>query len=281
MIPFRRALPALLLLAGAAPAGAHEFWLSPSRYSAVAADTVSVGAQVGTGFRGEAKPYAASRVQTLVAVGARRIDLAKVGLNGDFVFARWITGDGGGQLVGYQSDFATIELPAREFDRYLELEGLDAPLAARRGLGARAGPGRERYARCPKTWIAGSEPRRAGVWIGLPIEIAPLGDPGAAGPLRVAVRWRGRPLAGALVGAWNMPLAAGLAPRDPAARDSVPPLVRVRTGRDGVAVLPLERAGEWMIATVQMVPCAERAVADWESWWASLTFARATRPEGR
>ena len=40
----------------ASPAGAHEYWLAPSRYRAIAGDTVSVVACVGTGFRGETRP---------------------------------------------------------------------------------------------------------------------------------------------------------------------------------------------------------------------------------
>src|SRR5687768_12764988 len=42
------------VLAGAGPAGAHEFWLAPSRYRAATSDSVVLGAFVGTGFRGEA-----------------------------------------------------------------------------------------------------------------------------------------------------------------------------------------------------------------------------------
>ena len=52
---------AVLALAAlpAPPAHAHEFWLAPSTYHAAAGDTVRVTAYVGTGFRGELKPFAA------------------------------------------------------------------------------------------------------------------------------------------------------------------------------------------------------------------------------
>ena len=273
------ALLLLFLLATAPPAHAHEFWLSPSRYRLAAGDTLTVGAEVGTGFRGEAKPYAATRVQTLVTIGAKRIDLSKLGMNGDLVFARWIAPDAGGQLVGYESDFASIQLPPADFDAYLKLEGLDAPLSARAALGNRAGPGRERYARCPKTWIAGTDVARADAVVGLPLEVVALGAPLAPGPVAVKVLWQGKPLAGALVGAWRQPLGERGAPRVEAVRDSVAPVTRVRTGKDGTARLPVAGEGEWMIATVHMVPSTDRDAADWESWWASYTFAReAKRP---
>ena len=47
----------------------------------------------------------------------------------------------------------------------------------------------------------------------------------------------------------------------------------VRTGADGRARLPLNRAGRWLVKAVHMiaVPASDPA-ADWESFWASLTF---------
>src|SRR6185503_16481875 len=123
---------------------------------------------------------------------------------------------------------ADIELPAAEFDRYLETEGLKGPRDTRAKLGIGAGPGRERYARCPKAWIAGVTPgaaatARAMRAVGLPIEIVPLADPTTSATLPVRVLFRGKPLAGVLVRAWTTPLAAGaaLAPTDGAMRDSV------------------------------------------------------------
>jgi uncharacterized GH25 family protein len=265
----------LALALAAVPALAHEYWLAPTRYDAARGDTLAIRALVGTGFRGEPRPYAASRVRRFTLETARSLDLSKLGTNGDLVYARLIAPDDGGALIAYASDFASIELPAAEFDAYLALEGLEGPRAARAKLGAAAGPGRERYARCCKTWIAGREPRRAARACGLPLELVPLGDPAAAGPITVRVLFHGRPLAGALVRAWNQPLAGSGRPAEAAERDSVGPARAIRTGRDGLARLDLAHGGEWLLSCVHMVPCADRSAADWESLWASLTFARA------
>ena len=274
----------LAVLAGlvATPAGAHEYWLTPSRYHAARGETVTLSAFVGTGFRGEPRPYAATRSVRFGLTATRTADLSHAAVNGEMTWAGFEMPDGQGALISYQSNFATIDLPAAEFDRYLRLEGLTGPLAARARLGAEAGPGRERYARCPKTWIAGSPgggAARVQKPAGLPIEIVPLADPGSATPLAVRVLWRGRPLAGALVRAWTTPLGANGTPVDGAVRDSVGPVAQVVTDARGEARLTLTAAGEWMIGAVHMVPCAERREADWESWWASLTFARG--PQGR
>jgi len=260
------------------PASAHEFWLSPSHYRAAAGDKVSVSALVGTGFRGDPRPYATPRSVRFVVAAARTLDLTPAAVNGEIPWATFVMPDERGALVAYQSNFADIELPAAEFDAYLELEGLEAPRAARAKLGERAGPGRERYARCPKVWIAGRAPdaaaARALAPAGLPIEIVPLADPTTTSPLPVRLLWHGKPLAGALVRAWNTTLGEGWAPRAWSARDSVGPVAAARTDAHGEARLAIGRPGEWLIAAEHMEPCAERSEADWESWWASFTFAR-------
>jgi len=257
----------------AAPARAHEFWLAPSAYRASAGDTVSLRVYVGTGFRGELKPYAPSRTVRFLLRATRELDLSRAARNGDRVMARFVAPDDGGALVAYQSNFADIELPSADFDRYLADEGLDAVRAARaqKPSGATA---RERYARSPKTWIAGTDSTRASRPVGLDYELVPRGAPGARSALTVQVLFRGRPLAGALVRAWHRPLADPTHPVDAAARDSVAPVLRARTDGRGLATLAIDAYGEWMLSSVHMRPSADREEADWESYWASLTFAK-------
>jgi hypothetical protein len=231
---------------------------------------------VGTGFRGEVKPYATPRTVRFVLRGARDNDMSALPTNGDPVSARFKVANGDGQLLAYESNFASIELKAHDFDAYLKLEGLDAPLAARVRQGASEGPGRERYARCPKAWIGTGQEPRATAPVGLTMEIVPLADPTMATSLPVRVLFRGQPLEGALVRAWNRPLS-GLGPADPADRDSLGPVIQVRTNARGEARLVATHAGEWMVSAVHMEPSSDPAAADWQSWWGSLTFARVTK----
>ena len=143
-------------------------------------------------------------------------------------------------------------------------------------------PGRERYARCPKTWITSRASGRASPRLleplGLPLEIVPLADPTMSRSLRVRVLDHGRPLAGALVKTWRQSLDPEGRPRNAGTRDSVDVAARARTDRDGVAQLPLAGPGEWMVSVVHMVPSTVPAEADWESRWASLTFGRFVPP---
>ena len=273
-------VPAVVLALGVltpACAGAHEFWLAPSSYRAARGDTLRATAFVGTGFRGGLKPYAATRAVTWVARGSRLVDLKPESVNGDDVFGRWVPDDDGGVLFAYESNFVPIELPAEEFDAYLELEGLDGPRAERAKLGALAGDGRERYERCPKAWVAGRDPKRVTAAVGLSLELVPATDPSLPGPLKLRLLFRGEPLPGTRVRAWNHKLASGWSPVGGASRDSVGPVAHTRTDAHGVATLVLPGSGEWMLSAVHMEPSRDPRHADWESYWASLTFARAER----
>jgi len=275
MSPNASKIVALLLLASLAPtpAVAHEFWLSPSRYVATPGQAIRVSAVAGTGFRGEQKPWAAPHAVRFVARTARDLDLTRVADNGAIDWASLAPSDAGGALLCYESGFTPIELPAAQFDAYLEAEGLDEALATRR-RDHDAGPGRERYRRCPKLWLAGGDAERATKPVGLPLEIVPLSVPGAGATLRVRVVRDGRPLLNALLKAWRASIGADGRTSDPVTRDSCSVAWQQRTDERGEAEVPVAAAGEWLIATVDMRRSRDREAADWESTWASLTFER-------
>lgn len=258
-------LSLLLLPPGAARA--HEYWLEPSKYTAVANDTVIVRAFVGTGFRGELKPYAPTRIVRLELHAGTRRDLAGLAVNGDLAWARFLVPDDRGAVVAYQSNFAALEMEPAKFDAYLAVEGLDEARAAF-AQHRSTSPVRELYARCCKTWIAGRDVARVQATLGLRHEIVALDDPLRAARLRVRVLFDGKPRAQALVRAWRTAEV-----QHAAERDSVGPEIEVRTGPDGGATLDVSRPGEWLVSTVHMLPSSLRH-ADYESYWASLTFVR-------
>src|SRR2546426_2724418 len=262
---------ALALAAG--PTDAHQFWLAPSQYIAPPGRALEIRALAGTGFRGERKPWSPAHCVRFVARTASMLDLTRAASPGDFAWTRFAPSDAGGAMVAFQSGFTPIELPGAQFNAYLEEEGLDGPLAARRGAGVER-PGRERYRRCAKSWLAGQDAGRALGAIGLPLEIVPLAIPGAEAILPARVLWNGRPLPGALVKAWRAPLGAGGALTDGAARDSLGVTWRGRADTRGEVSVPVASGGEWLLSVVQMVPSAAPAEAEWESTWASLTFER-------
>jgi len=264
------ALLCALLCAGTA--AAHEFWLAPTSYAPKPRQAVEIGAVAGTGFRGPAMPFSSLRCVHFTARTDRALDLGRYARNGELIWASFAPTDGAGALLAFESTFTPIELPAREFNAYLKLEGLDQPLAARaKTLDA---PGRERYRRCAKAWLAGTDAARATKPVGMPLEIVPASAPGADPVLRLRVALDGKPLAGVLVKAWRTAVDSTGAPFDPEARDSSVVAWQGRTDAKGETMVPVPESGEWLVSAVHMVPSRDKSVADWESTWASLTFER-------
>lgn len=255
-------------------ARAHEYWLAPSRYSGATGDSVRIECFVGTGFRGERRPWATRRAVRFEARDAALRDLKPGAVNGESRWAALALRDPGGLAVAYQSDFAFIEMNGPEFDAYLDVEGLSGPKRARSESGRASAPARERYARCARTWVAGHEPARITSAVGLTLEVVPERDPSAGGTVPVRILLRGRPLAGVLVRAWCAPPNAHQPALGAAERDSLGPVFQSRADARGRVVLPVRREGEWLVSAVHMEPSTDPTEADWQSWWSSLTFAR-------
>ena len=166
-------------------------------------------------------------------------------------------------VLGYRSRTGSTELPAARFEAYLREEGLEYVIALRGHQGESQRPGRELFSRCAKALVqvGGSGgvgyDRRLGFMLELVPERSPYGLlPGDT--LAVRLLFRDRPLKDAQVAAVH-----ASAPTSP---------LLLRTDTDGRVHLPLAREGMWLVKSVHMVPAAGESPADWESFWASLTF---------
>ena len=275
LAPWRRRgalLAALLLVMLAMPARAHEYWLTLTDLTPKLGQTVEIGAASGVGFRGEAKLWDPQRAVEFAWHSQRRFSLAPMAPEGEARWGWFTFPDTTGVWVQYQSNFVGITLAPQAFDAYLQEEGLDGPLAARRKAGSTS-EGRERYRRCAKAWVDGTSALRARTPLGQPLELVPLARPGAEPSLHVRLLWQGKPLAGALVHTYRQPLGDDGRVRPLAERDSVGVTEAKRTDARGEVVLSVADAGEWLVSVVHMVASADPA-ADWESTWASLTFVR-------
>ena len=251
---------------------AHEFWLSPTLYAVSPGQSTAVTARTGEAFCGPSKTWARERSVRFLVRTSRLVNLTDVAFAGDGPWVRFAPTDKGGAMMAFESTFTPIQLPPAKFNSYLAGEGLTGPLTAR-GPSSEE-PGRERYRRCAKTWLSGNDRMRATKPMGLPLEIVPASIPGRSSKLVVAVLRGGQPLAGALVRAWRAPLGTSGVALDAAVRDSSAMAWEARTAADGTVTVPVRESGEWLVSLVDMVPSAEPGEADWESTWASLTFAR-------
>ena len=159
-----------------------------------------------------------------------------------------------------------IQLEPEKFEAYLKDEGLDHVVKWRREHGETKAPGKERYSKYVKSLLlAGPSSEYFNHVVGFTIEIVPQANPSllkAGGSLPVQVLFRGKPIAGIAVETAVAPSSGGKT------------IVSVvgNTDRNGRIVLPLVQTGLWRIHTLLMERCAEPAAADWESFWATLTF---------
>lgn len=157
-----------------------------------------------------------------------------------------------------------IELAPDKFVAYLKEEGLTHVIDWRAQHGESNKPGRERYSKFAKSIVLSGAPDDSYRQVtGFPIEIIPESNPYTlhpGGQLPVRVLFQGKPASGLqLETAW-------------ADGGKSKTTVIGRTAADGRIRVPLSSAGKWRLHTLMMERCAEPALADWESSWASLTF---------
>lgn len=157
-----------------------------------------------------------------------------------------------------------IEMTPAEFKEYLEHENLGEIVKWRESHGEASKPGRERYSKYVKALIlSGKADAYYRERTGLTIEIVPEANPYALKPgqmLPVQVLFRGKPAAGVAVeSAWLENGKATLA-------------VVGRTDAQGRVQVPVKAVGPHRLHAIVMERCAEPQTADWESFWASLTF---------
>jgi uncharacterized GH25 family protein len=256
------------LLGLATPAAAHEFWIEPANFRPPVGKPLDVRLLVGQEFRGDTMiylPEAFERFITVNARGTRKIP----GLPGDDPAARLTPAEPGLLLIAYQSTRYSLDMDAPTFESYLEKEGLDGVRALRAQRGERAKPVREVYSRFAKSLLAvggrddGLDASRP---IGLRLEIVPQTPiyrlkPGQG--LEVQLLYENRPLANAQLLAFS--------------KKKLKTQLVQRTDADGRARFVLPHADIWMLSAVHMVPAPAGAKADWESFWASLSFETGNR----
>jgi uncharacterized GH25 family protein len=257
----RMALVAAVVALSGGPLVAHDMWIEPTTFVPQSGEIVAVRLRVGQDLLGDPIPRDPSLInQFIVEDSAGRKPV--VGRDGadpaGFVRASMP----GLLVVGYSSKPSAVELPAEKLNQYLNEEGLDAVAAVRARRNETNRPAREIFSRCAKSLMASGPPatqgdRRLGFTLELVAERNPYGL-GAGEELPVRLTYENRPLAGALVIAFN--------------RAHPSEKLRVRTSEDGRVRLRLPEPGLWLVKAVHMIPAPAGSNADWASYWASLTF---------
>jgi Domain of unknown function (DUF4198) len=260
------------------PLLAHEFWFEPVTAPLTAGDTARLDLRVGEFFEGESLGFSAPQTVALrqyTASGSK--DLRTLLLQpsrGAIPTLNLPLPSPGSYLLAFDSQPNQISLPSGTFHAYLHDEGLDFIKTQREAAGTAEKPGRERYRRHVKTLLrvghsggSGAAAARTAdqtyaTRTGQRLEIVPSNDPLVMKPgeaLGVQVLFDDKPLAGALVKAWNKQEGQTL-------------IIRARTSAEGRAAFNLPYPGGWMISVVHMVPGQGAKDIDWDSHWGNLSF---------
>ncbi|MCX6621142.1 MAG: DUF4198 domain-containing protein [Acidobacteria bacterium] len=259
-----KTIPVLAILLCAAAQG-HDMYILPGTFFPAQGATVTAGFHVGDSFpesevRGRLDRLVNPRL--LWKTGSAAFQNLRVDGKRD---AGDAVAGGSGELIATVSTLPNlIELAPAKFTAYLKEEGLTDVIAWRARHAESARPGKERYSKYAKAiLLSGATNGFAGHAVGSVLEILPEADPYTLNPgalLPVRVLFRGKPAGGLqLESSW-------------ASKAGRKTTVAGRTGSDGrLKVLP-PAAGLWRLHTIRMERCAEPAAADWESFWASLTF---------
>lgn len=249
------------------PVLAHDMWIEPRAFQS------EVDAVVGVQLRVGDRP---AEAKTVVRDSQRIIRFVAVDTYGEAPLIGRAGMDPAGflrpqqaglRVLGYHSKPAFIELQAKKFESYLAEEGLEKISALRAQRGEQEKNGTESYTRCLKALLAvgpTTEQDRDQV-LGFPLELIADTNPyqqTARTPLPIRLLFEGRPLEGALVEAKTL--------------NGTEAALTARTDAKGHVSFRFPFSGAWMLSAVHMVeakPKQEDAQADWQSYWASLTFA--------
>jgi uncharacterized GH25 family protein len=254
---------ALLIVLLSAPAvRAHDFWIEPSTLTPAPGQRVAVRLRVGMELRGDPVPRDPNLTKRFTAVGPTG-ESAVPGIPNTEPAGFAAFAAPGLYTVVYDSGRTPLDLDAAKFAEHLTQEGLETISALRARRGQSAAGAKEVFSRCAKSLVAVGSGTGLGYdrVLGQRLELVAEKNPYAlagGGDLPVRLLYQGKPLASALV--------VALQKDRPEAR------VAVRSDAKGRALLKLDRPGFWLVKAVHMIPAPQETGADWESFWASLTF---------
>ena len=259
-------LTALLLLATTSLLLAHDLFLKLETYFVPPRTPVRVAVLNGS-FTTSEGAVTPDRLRDLsIASAGGRVALPRAAWRpqGDTTWLTLTTGAPGTYVVGASLLPRQIALAAKDFNAYLEEDGIPDVLAARTRDGELTNNARERYQKHVKAVIQVGDARSNGfaAVFGYPAEIVPLANPyrlRIRDTLAVRALVDGKSITNQLV------IAGG--ERDGHAIDEV----RARSDSAGVARFAIGAPGRWYIKFIHMVRVQGDSV-NYESTWATLTF---------
>ena len=250
-----------MLIAGGS--NAHDFWLEAAPFYTAQGETVELSVHVGNDYVGDTLPNISSWYSDFsLFEGDRKTDVdGELGRDPAGYFKPQQDGT---YLVAYQSMFQFTEIDPDTFNKYLVAEGLDHALEFRRQHQQLTATGKERYIRHAKALIqSGSDFQHdnSATLLGHELELVPLQNPYASRQddwLEVKLLYQGKAAADIQVVAFS--------------KHSPEQAQVQRSDTNGQVRIRLDQAGPWLVKAVKIFR-RQQDEADWQSHWASLTFA--------
>jgi uncharacterized GH25 family protein len=251
----------VLLVCATLPAVAHEYWLEPARFVLEPGQSVPIHIYVGESFKANSFPYLRDEYKTFVIAGARGDQPVKATDGDDPILVK--PSAPGLTVIASHTVPEKVSFDGWDkFEAYLTYEGLEQIATKHREQGKPTTGIVEHYVRCAKLLLKVGEGRGDDRALGLPLELVAERNPYTLAPgdmLPVRLLHYGKPIAGVQITAFSK--------ADPNARQ------RVRTDAQGRGRIALPAAGPWLLNAVHMTD-SNTAGVHWQSWWASMTFAR-------
>jgi uncharacterized GH25 family protein len=265
----RVTIAASVLVAISSLALAHDMFLKPAQFFLAEHSALDLALLNGTFSKSEnsIERKRLLDISVLGPAGRFRVDTSQWMATGDTSFLRVKTGAAGTWVLGVSTKPNIIALTADEFNTYLKDDGIPDVLAARRSSGELGKDARERYHKHVKAMVQVGESRSEhfATALGYPAEILPVSNPYAlkpGGTLRFKTLVDGKPAANQYVLYGGRTASGGRIE-----------MRHVRSGADGSAEIRVAVAGTWYIKFINMTKLSGDSEADYESKWATLTFA--------
>jgi uncharacterized GH25 family protein len=241
---------------------AHEFWLAFEKFVVKVGENVPLSFLVGEDFSGEIWQGKMASFYLYNIQGKESIaDLFPNKAEEKVVFTFKTEGT---NLLAFNSQDKHIELEPDKFLAYLQEDGLEDVIALRKQKNETDKTGREQYQRCAKVLVQVGEKmdNTFKTKVGHTFEIIPEQNPYQAQngtQIQFKLLFKNKPLPNNMVKIW---------------RKTDGKLIKayLKTDKKGLISLELEKKGAYMISAVKMIPMTKNPKADWQSYWASLTF---------
>lgn len=247
------------------PVSAHEFWIEPQDFSVAPGREIRAGLHVGQDFKGDAFPFIPARFTAFTHYD-RQGETGVTGTTGDLPALTLTPRAEGLNIFTYVSVAERIRFQDWDkFSAYLDYEGLSTIAARHDARRLSRDDVRELYTRCAKTLVsvgeAAADQDRA---TGMRLELVAAQNPMTlekGTQMSFTLLWEGQPLADTQVALF---LKNG--------NGSETERTVTRTNASGLARFTIPAVGTYMAASVHMIEAPADRNADWQSFWASLTF---------